>query len=63
VTRCHYSHIPDHTDPDDHYWHCEAEAGFTCCDFGGPVCEGHKCRCSRPLTSEQLARLANQGVA
>jgi hypothetical protein len=47
--RCAYSHIPIMFEPDDHYWHCEAEAGFTCCNFGGPVCEQHKCRCSKPL--------------
>jgi len=51
MTQCGYSHFPDpwEDDPDDKAWSCQEEAKFTCCDYGGRVCEKHKCRCSRPL--------------
>lgn len=45
--RCSYSHIP--TCAEDMYSDCKAIAEYTCCDFGGPVCKEHKCRCSKSL--------------
>jgi len=52
--QCAYANLPlDPSDPEDKYWRCEAEADFTCCDFGGPVCAEHKCRCSKPLTHSE----------
>lgn len=57
--RCAYSHVP--VDPDDgRYWRCEEEASFTCCNFGAPVCERHKCRCSQPLSDEQRQALMQE---
>lgn len=58
-TKCAYSHIPlDPSDPEDRPFACVQIANFTCCDFGGPVCFEHRCRCSRPLTPEQRLALA-----
>ena len=31
---------------------CNKEAQFTCCDYGGKVCEERKCRCSKPLNQD-----------
>lgn len=58
-TRCCYSYIPmDPSDPEDQPKTCLERANFTCCDYGGPVCFEHKCRCSKPLTPEQRLELA-----
>jgi peptidyl-tRNA hydrolase len=54
MTRCAYFHTPDPFDSEDKFFKCEAEAEFTCCDFGGPVCSEHKCRCSQPVSTEKL---------
>jgi hypothetical protein len=37
------------TDP---FESCDRPAAFTCCQFGGHVCERHKCRCWVPLDSD-----------
>lgn len=54
MIKCAYWYLPlDPSDPEDQAEHCEAEARFTCCDFGGPVCEDHRCRCSKPLPPQE----------
>lgn len=54
MIRCAYFYTPEMFDEDDKFSSCEADAAFTCCNFGGPVCSEHKCRCSKPLTTDQL---------
>jgi len=54
MMKCAYSHIPDPFDSEDKYFSCKELAEFTCCDFGGPVCSEHKCRCSKPINMEKL---------
>lgn len=51
MTVCGFMHFPDSFDPEpgDKVWACKNEATHTCCDYGGFVCEDHKCRCSKPL--------------
>lgn len=58
MIRCGYFYIPLIGEEDDEpSFSCTAEAEYTCCDYGGAVCAEHRCRCSKPLTDEQRARL------
>ncbi len=60
MTPCGYSYFPDpwvDEDPNDKAWSCQEEATFTCCDYGGKVCEKHKCRCSRPLHDSKVENI------
>lgn len=34
---------------------CDKPATHTCCDYGGNVCEEHRCRCSKPLDTGPAA--------
>lgn len=53
MIRCAYWELPDMFESGSKSETCNEEANFTCCNFGGPVCEQHKCRCSKPLTPDQ----------
>lgn len=58
--RCGFVHIPEmgsDPDPEDKAWACKNEATHTCCDYGGKVCEKHKCRCSKPLPTPEAERI------
>jgi hypothetical protein len=55
MTKCGFFHIPGPMDeePVEPSWSCQKEARFTCCDYGGKVCEEHRCRCSKPLSEKK----------
>jgi len=63
--KCRYFDIG--IEPNEHGVHavltCGGLAWFTCCDYDGPVCEKHKCRCSKPLTEEQHLAWAQREVS
>jgi len=52
--RCGFFYVPlIGEESTDEAYSCEAEAEYTCCNYGGAVCAAHRCRCSKLLTVEQ----------